>query len=56
MLFFATPSLLAAALIVLGYYILTFCRWSDEYPYVLKFLGCFMAMVVELLWENVMVW
>lgn len=23
---------------------------------VLRFLGCFMAKVVELLWDNVMVW
>jgi hypothetical protein len=35
---------------------MTFKRWADEYPYVLRFLVCFTAMVVELLWENVMVW
>lgn len=40
----------------LGYHILTFKRWSDEYPYVLRFLWCFAVLVVELLWENVMVW
>lgn len=48
--------LAAAALFVLGYHILTFRRWGDEYTCVLKFLACFAIMVVELLWENVMVW
>jgi hypothetical protein len=38
------------------YKILTFKRWGDEYPYVRRFLWCFIVMVVELLWENVMVW
>lgn len=35
---------------------MTFKRWGDEFPYVLRFLGCFAAMIVELLWENIMVW
>lgn len=43
-------------LVVLGYHVLTFRRWSDEYPFVLRFLVCFVVLVVELLWENVMVW
>lgn len=46
----------AAGLLFLCYHILTFRRWGDEYPYVMRFLLCFSAMVVELLWENVMVW
>lgn len=41
---------------MLGYHVLTFRRWSDEYPFVLRFLVCFVVLVVELLWENVMVW
>lgn len=45
-----------AGLLFLGYHVMTFKRWSDEFPYVLRFLVCFAAMIVELLWENVMVW
>lgn len=45
-----------SGLAALGYHILTFKRWGDEYPYVLRFVAFFVAMVVELLWENVMVW
>lgn len=45
-----------AALVAIGYHVLTFRRWSDEYPFVLRFLVCFVVLVVELLWENVMVW
>lgn len=45
-----------AALLLLCYKIVTFQRWSDEYPYVLRFVACIGLMIVELLWENVMVW
>lgn len=45
-----------AGLAVIGYKVVTFDRWSDEYPYLTRFLACFAVMVVELLWENVMVW
>jgi hypothetical protein len=31
-------------------------RWADEYPHVPRFLACFGAMLLELCWENVMVW
>eukprot|EP00775_Hariotina_reticulata_P013409 gene13409-13537_t len=48
--------LLVASLGVISYKVLTFQRWSDEYPYLSRFLACFTAMVVELLWENIMVW
>jgi hypothetical protein len=43
-------------LLFLGYHVMTFKRWGDEFPYVLRFLVCFAAMIVELLWENIMVW
>jgi hypothetical protein len=36
--------------------ILLFKRWGDEYAYVARFALWFTAMVVELLWENCMVW
>ncbi|KAF6255128.1 hypothetical protein COO60DRAFT_1702962 [Scenedesmus sp. NREL 46B-D3] len=49
-------ALLAASLLFLCYHVMTFKRWGDEFPYVLRFLGCFAAMIVELLWENIMVW
>ncbi|WIA17126.1 hypothetical protein OEZ85_014019 [Tetradesmus obliquus] len=49
-------ALLAASLLFLGYHVMTFKRWADEFPYVLRFLVCFAAMIVELLSENVMVW
>lgn len=45
-----------AGLGVLGYAIATFKRWGDEFGSVPKFLICFGVMVVELLWENCMVW
>jgi hypothetical protein len=50
------PPPLPAALLVLLYKIVTFKRWSDEYPYVIRFSVCILLMIVELLWENVMVW
>ena len=31
-------------------------RWGDEYPHVPRFLACFGVMLLELCWENVMVW
>ncbi len=40
----------------LAYKVVKFPRWSDENAYVLRFLACFGAMLIELLWENGMVW
>jgi hypothetical protein len=50
------PVLPPAGLLFLCYHVMTFKRWGDEFPYVLRFLVCFAAMIVELLWENIMVW
>lgn len=36
--------------------LLSFQRWADEHRYVPRFLACFMVMLVELAWENCMVW
>lgn len=38
------------------YKIATFPRWADENAHVLRFLACFVAMLIELAWENGMVW
>jgi hypothetical protein len=39
-----------------GYAILALRRWEGEAPYVKRFLLWFAAMVLELLFENCMVW
>lgn len=55
-----TPALLhvlhTSVLGLLAYKLFTFQRWNDERPYVLRFLACFTIMLVELIWENGMVW
>lgn len=38
------------------YVIVTFKRWADEYTYFPRFLWCFFLMLLELSFENVMVW
>ncbi len=38
------------------YKILIFRRWGDEYAAVPRFLWCFVLMIIELCFENVMVW
>ena len=50
------PLPVPSGLAVLGYHVLTFQRWGDEYPHVLSFVAYFCILVVELLWENIMVW
>jgi hypothetical protein len=43
-------------LVKLAHQMLTFHRWGDEHRYVLRFLVIFLLMIVELLFENCMVW
>ncbi len=50
------PALIPAGLGYLMYRIVIFKRWSDETPFVPQFLKCFVLMLLELGWENVMVW
>jgi uncharacterized membrane protein YgcG len=49
-------ALAAAGALELARRILTFRRWSDEYPYVPRFCAWFALMIVELFFENFMVW
>mmetsp|Transcript_25348 Transcript_25348/g.68866 ORF Transcript_25348/g.68866 Transcript_25348/m.68866 type:complete len:370 (-) Transcript_25348:415-1524(-) len=48
--------LMLAGVSGLAYKVVKFPRWNDENKYVLRFLACFCAMLVELIWENGMVW
>lgn len=45
-----------AGAVVLGWRILAFRRWRDEHRHVPLFIGCFLAMLVELSAENGLVW
>lgn len=43
-------------IVYLSMKLLTFRRWADEHRHVLRFCVCFLVMLLELSFENGMVW